>query len=85
MTFNDYVVSLVRTAVPVGVGTGLAWIAVHFGILVPEDASSGLKLGATAVAIGVYYAGARAVEHRWPRVGRFLTSFSLVGRVPTYR
>lgn len=69
---NDYVLSLVRTWVPVGVGAVLSWLAVRFGIVVPEDISTEVTVGLTAVVVAVYYGIVRALEARWPWFGKLL-------------
>ena len=59
MTLNDYLVSLIRTIVPIGVGA-LA------------SSALGLDLdpaAAVVIVTGVYYAIVRAAETRWPSVG----------------
>ena len=71
---HDYLVSLIRTAVPAGVGLALAWLARETGIVLPEDLSAELTLAAAGAAIGAYYAAVRALEVRWPWVGRLLGS-----------
>lgn len=82
---NDYFVSLIRTYVPLGIGGGLAWLALHYGVVVDDQSATWIKLGAAGVTVGVYYAAARAVEHRWPGLGRFLVALSLTGaREPMY-
>ncbi|WP_141576106.1 hypothetical protein [Actinomadura sp. WMMA1423] len=81
---SDYAVSLIRTWVSTGIGAALAWLAVHFGVIVDEDASTMLKLGSAAVVIGAYYAAARAIEERYPQAGRFLVALGLRRAPATY-
>ncbi|HEU4566846.1 MAG TPA: hypothetical protein VFR99_02365 [Marmoricola sp.] len=69
---HDYLLSLIRTAVPAAVGLVLAWLAREFGIVLPADLSAELTLAAAGLAIGAYYAAVRALEVRWPWVGRLL-------------
>lgn len=77
---HDYLISLIRTVVPAAVGLVLAWLARKTGIVLPEDLSAELTLTVAGVAIGAYYAAVRALEVRWPWVGRLLGS----RRQPTY-
>lgn len=62
---STYVVSVLRTTVPAGIGAALAWLA-SLGIDAGPDASAGLTMGGTAMAIVVYYAAVRAIEPRLP-------------------
>lgn len=79
-----YLISLIRTWVPIGAGLLLAWAAVHWHILLPDRVSTGVAIVATAVAIAVYYAIGRLVERRWPRVGRWLLTAGLIAHQPVY-
>lgn len=68
MTLKDYLASLVRTVVPLLVGTVLAKVSIDkFGV-----DSDTLKTVVTTVAIGGYYAAARALEVKWPKLGVLL-------------
>jgi hypothetical protein len=69
---NDYLLSIVRTYVPVGVGAVLTYLATHFNVVLPEDASAGLLIGATGVVVGLYYGLVRALETKWPVFGKLL-------------
>lgn len=70
--FNDFLISVIRTAVPVAVGAVLAWLASRAGIILDADSSAALTASAVAVAVAVYYALARALETRWPWLGVLL-------------
>lgn len=74
---DDYVVSIIRTWVPVAVGTALTWLARELGIVLDKDTSAMATAVAVALVIAVYYAAARAVEQRWPAVGRVLVALGL--------
>ena len=77
---SDFLVAFIRTAVPAAVGAVLAWLA-----------SIGLDLGATAEVPLIsaltlsltllYYAGARALEGRFPALGVLLG----VPKAPVYK
>jgi hypothetical protein len=63
---NDTIVSLIRTWVPVVVGTVIAYLANKgFNIDVNQNA-------VVAATIAVYYALARFLEKRWPFLGFLL-------------
>lgn len=68
---SDQIVSLIRTWVPVAIGSVLTWL-VGLGVVIPEDAEAGLAVGLTGVTIAVYYAVVRFLEKRWPWFGYLL-------------
>ncbi|WP_019871391.1 hypothetical protein [Salinispora oceanensis] len=69
---NDFLISFIRTAVPVAVGAVLAWLASKTGIVLDADSSASLTAGVVAVVVAVYYALARVLEIRWPWLGLLL-------------
>lgn len=71
---SDFIVSLVRTWVPIGVG-----YVVSLGIL-PDDLSDEATAAATAGIIALYYALARLLESKFPKLGFLLG----VPKTPTY-
>lgn len=71
---RDYLLSLVRTAVPAAVGGLLAWLASRWGVVLDEQSSAQAMALATAAAVAVYYAIVRALETRWPWFGKLLGS-----------
>jgi hypothetical protein len=73
-----YVESLIRTWVPVGLGSLLAWAAVHWHIVVGPRASATIGVIAAGLVVAGYYALARLVERRWPALGRWLIALNLV-------
>lgn len=80
---NDFVTSLIRTWVPIGVGSVLTWLAANYDIVIPKDASSSLVLGVGALVTAVYYALARAVEKAYPWLGKLLVGLG-AGKAPEY-
>lgn len=62
--------SLIRTIVPIAVGALVGWLATR-GITV--DASVIIP-AVDGIAAALYYAGVRALEQRWPRLGWLLGS-----------
>lgn len=71
---SDYLLSLIRTAVPAGVGAVLTYLATRWGIGLDEQTSAQVAAAATAVVTAVYYALVRALETRWPWFGKLLGS-----------
>lgn len=69
---SDRLLSLIRTLVPVLVGSALAWLAARTGIVLPEHVSAELAIVATVAAITLYYALVRWLETRWPWFGLLL-------------
>ena len=63
---SDFVVSLIRTWVPVVVGTVIAYLANKgFDIEINQNA-------VVAAVIAIYYALARLLEKKWPALGFLL-------------
>lgn len=77
---NDYFLSLIRTAVPAGIGAVVSYLAVKHGIVVPEGLSTEATIWLTGLVITGYYAIVRALEKRWPKVGILLGA----ARKPVY-
>lgn len=68
---SAYVVSLIRTWSPLVVGLVVSWLA-SFGVQLDGSAEAALAAGITALAGGLWYAGVRALESRWPWLGLLL-------------
>jgi len=79
---SDYILSLIRTWVPIGIGSVLGWLATH-GLGLDPETQAGLIAVLTAVAIGLYYAVVRKLEERWPKVGQFLLGLG-AAKTPVY-
>src|SRR3546814_14070514 len=77
---GDYLVQQIRTYVPSGVGALISWLALR-GVEVTSDQKLLLVTGSTALATGVYYTAASAVQRKWPTVGRVLLGSK---KTPTY-
>jgi hypothetical protein len=69
---NDYVLSLIRTWTPIAVGAVLSWLAVKYGLALPESISNEVTVALTGVVIAAYYGIVRALEKRWPWFGKLL-------------
>jgi hypothetical protein len=81
MTGNDYLLSVIRTAIPAGWGALAAWLA-SLGIDAGAEANVAAVTFLTALAVAVYYAIVRAIEPKLPAFLRVL----LIGaaRKPEY-
>jgi hypothetical protein len=80
---SDYLISLIRTWVPVGIGAALTWLATRVGIVLDEDTSAQAAVVATVLVVAVYYAVVRRLEQRWPAVGRVLLGLG-AAKTPVY-
>lgn len=78
---QDYLLSLIRTWVPIVVGAFIAWLA-SLGVDAGATANTGLVIGLTGLLIAAYYALVRAIEPKLPAFLRVL----LIGapRAPVY-
>lgn len=68
---SQYIISVIRTWVPVFVGSLIGWL-VSIGIDVPEDARNSLIIAISGVTIAAYYALVRWLEQKFPQVGLLL-------------
>lgn len=71
-TVRDQLASIIRTAVPYGVGLVLAWLAAKYGIIIDENTSAALGAALAVIAGSVYYVLIRALETRVPGLGWLL-------------
>lgn len=78
---NDYMISLVRTYVPMAIAAALTWLALRYGIVLDEDVSNKLTVAIVGLVLAVYYGVIRALEMRWPWFGKLLGS----SKKPVYR
>ncbi len=74
---SNFVISLIRTWVPVGVAAVAVWLVQTLGVEIDTEAVTGTVI---VVLTGVYYWVVRALESRFPWVGWFLG----VPKEPTY-
>lgn len=65
---SDFVISLIRTWVPVVVGGFVTWL-ITLGVEIDSEA---LVAALVSILSGVYYALIRALEVRYPWLGVFL-------------
>lgn len=88
---GDTFISLIRTGVPILVGSLIAWLATSRHIVVSADASAAVGVFATAICSAAYYGIARLLESvrgagRLARVARRIgnTMLGSAGGPPTY-
>jgi hypothetical protein len=72
VNLNDYLLSLIRTYVPILIGAALTWAARNWGIVLPEGLSAQTAIAVTGLVVAVYYGIVRALEMRWPWFGKLL-------------
>lgn len=70
---NDIITSLIRTYVPIAVGTVISWLATR-GLNIDEATGAALVAGLTGVCIAVYYTVVRLLERKFPKIGLLLGS-----------
>lgn len=68
---SQYIVSLIRTWVPIAIGWLIGQLFV-LGVVLDDVSSEKLKSAITALVIALYYAGARWLETRYPNAGALL-------------
>ena len=69
---SDFIISQIRTWVPVIVGAFLVWAATELDIVIPEDAKLGVITASVALVTGLYYLIVSWLSKRWPRAGWLL-------------
>lgn len=75
----DLAVSLIRTWVPIGVGSALGWLALHGDVRVPPEHAMTLGTFAAGICAAWYYALARLLEH-WSGTSVVARASRAVGR-----
>jgi hypothetical protein len=68
---NDFATSLIRTFVPLIVGSIAAWLAAR-GINISSEDAAGLAAFLAAVFAGLYYLLIRLIERKHPGAGALL-------------
>jgi hypothetical protein len=68
---SNTVLSLVRTWVPIVVGSLISWLA-GLGLNVNDDAQGAMTVLMTAILIGLYYTVVRLLEKQFPWIGVLL-------------
>lgn len=70
---NTLIPSLIRTYVPVVVGSLVAWL-ISLGVAVDTSLQVGLVTALTGILIAVYYTVVRVLERKWPALSVLLGS-----------
>lgn len=70
---GDYITSVIRTIVPIIIGSIVGWLAAKGINIKPEDIAAVTAL-LTALFSGLYYVISRALEQRFPQAGILLGS-----------
>lgn len=70
---SDFLVSQIRTHVPVLVGTLISFLTT-LGLDLDVETQAGLIAGLTGVIISLYYLIVRLIEKKFPKVGILLGS-----------
>lgn len=78
---SNFVISNIRTYVPIGVGLLLTWLASSLHVVIDPSSQAGLVALCVAVLSGAYYTLARLIERKWPQTGVLLG----VAAKPTYK
>lgn len=68
---NDFITSLIRTYVPIGVGALMSWLATR-GLDIDPQAGAGLIVFMTGTLQAAYYVVVRLLERQFPQVGWLL-------------
>jgi hypothetical protein len=88
MDLSDKAIALIRTWLPVWVGSAIALGLAHFpgvgAVLdnVSADWKTAAAAGVTALVISGWYWLTQFIQHRWPAFGKYLTGSS---KVPAYQ
>ena len=70
---SDTITSLIRTYVPIVVGSLISWLVTK-NIAVDEATATALVTAFTGLMIGIYYTVVRVLEKRFPWLGVLLGS-----------
>ena len=62
---SQFVIALIRTIVPAGVGAVFAWLA-SVNLALDAETQSGVIIALVALFTGLYYAGVTAAAKKWP-------------------
>ena len=68
---NSFIISQIRTFVPIIVGALVAWL-LTMGIELDADTQAGLVVALTGGLQALYYFVVRLLEKKWPKVGVLL-------------
>lgn len=68
---SDFIVSLIRTYVPIGVGAVVAWLVAR-GVDIAPESVDGVVAFLTAIFSALYYFVVRLLEQKFPQLGWLL-------------
>lgn len=68
---TNFALSLIRTWTPILIGAVVAWL-LTLGIEIDSETQASLVIALTGVLQAIYYALARALEVKYPRLGVLL-------------
>lgn len=68
---NSFVISQIRTYVPILVGALVAWL-ITVGVELDSDTQAGIIVALTGLLQGLYYFIVRLLEKKWPKIGVLL-------------
>lgn len=80
---RDFILSLIRTYVPIAVGAAATWLATRLDFVLDEQTATGLVAFSVLTVSGLYYLVARWLETRWPWLSVLLGTPPSVS-TPTY-
>lgn len=70
---SNFIASLIRTFVPIGVGGVISWLALE-GVEIDAETQTSLVIGLTGLLQAGYYAAVRVAAIRWPALEVLLGS-----------
>jgi hypothetical protein len=79
---NNLITSIIRTVVPVAIGTVITWLQIHLGLAVDDTTSASVVTTVTGFTIALYYVAIRWLEVRFPQVGWLLGQAKAPGYSP---
>lgn len=71
---GNFLLSLIRTYVPIGVGLALTWLASTLKVVIDPSSQAGLVALCVAALSAGYYLLARLLERQFPWLGALLGS-----------
>ena len=77
---NPFVISQIRTYVPIAIGALLTWLATTLKIVIDPTSQAGLVALTVGVLSSGYYGLVHLLEQKWPKIGVLLGA----AKVPVY-
>jgi hypothetical protein len=69
---SNFIISTIRTIVPIILGGVATWVAAKTGWILPEDLEAEAAVGVTGLVIGGYYIVVHWLEQKFPKLGWLL-------------